>query len=370
MKSIIFALLCSSVFANDISFYQTKSNNLIIKSNDCELLLKQREAICSWKKTIDDDFTWSSAKSCHKSKYGGHYLNVSTCLPKFVKENQNKKLLNTGANCWGTALSFKGISKRPRFVWTEEIMYWQNSPICKKVAVQDELEAGDIINIYGPEYIFERDEFSKGTKFWNALYPSRVTAAPVQSGYSGYHNFLHSETYISDELTFGKESPNKLDQFTFRNMREVYGRSRNKNCQENQSLSPHIREYQKKPKSIKGSKCDYFSIAYRCQNLNDYLEKQSLSLADKENLIVIEDLSKIQDSLFELQKRSNKYLTSFEIKRIVKLADNISSISLNELANGSFSKTSEMILTQKYFTAQGLRKALEQALLIPSTEIL
>ena len=361
MKLTILALLC---------FYQTKANNLIIKSNDCSLLLKQREAICSWKKSIDKDFNWTPIRSCHRSTSGGHYLNVSTCLPKFVKKNQNKRLLNTGANCWGTALSFKGISKRPRFVWTEEIMYWQDSPLCKKIATKDELKPGDIINVYGPEYVFARDEISKGTKFWNALYPNRYTTSPVQSGYSGYHNFLHSETYISSELTFGKESPNKLDRFTFRKMTEVYGRSRDEYCQENQSLTPHIREYQKEPKSIKGSKCDYFSIAYRCQNLDEYLREQNLTLFDQENLVVIKDLSDIQDRLFELQKTSDKFITGHEIKRIVSLADKISAKSLSELSNTVLSKTSEMILTQKYFTAQGVRKALEQALLIPNTEVL
>lgn len=367
MKYTYFFLLCSSLLANDLSFYQTKSNNLIIKSKSCELLQKQREAICEWKKTINSEFSYKKQLSCHKSKYGGYYLNVSSCLPKFVKENQNKKLYRDGANCWGTAMSFKSISDKPRFVWTEEIMYWQESPLCEVVKDKKDLRAGDIINTYGPEYIFEREEYSKGTMFWNALYPGRFTESPVKSGYSGFHNFLHSETYVSDELSFGKDSPNKLDRFNFHHMREVYGRPRDVGCQENQSMSPHIRQFQKEPKNIKGSRCGYFSLAYRCKNLKQYLENQKLSYDDQMNLKVIEDLKNIQNELFNLQRNPSK---NIDIKRIVELADKVSEESLKELKSNSVDKTSEMILVQKYFSAQGLRKTLEQALLIPATELL
>src|SRR5690606_12786584 len=125
------------------------------------------------------------------------------------------------------------------FIWSQEMTYWMNSPLCRKLDVGEEKRPGDLIGMYGPEYTFKRDELAeKGIHFWKALYPNRVNPSPVSEGYSGYHHFLHTETYLTQDLSFGKDSPNKDDRFEFHRLNEVYGRPRTSECQEVQQMDP------------------------------------------------------------------------------------------------------------------------------------
>lgn len=373
MKGIIVILgfvLSISVYADDLKIGFTQSNSLILRSKSCDNLVKQYNNICAWKKSNDISFEIPSINNsqCIKETNGNYKVIISSCLPKLAKDHHHKKLYKSGANCWGTAMSFKDISIRPRFLWGEEMQYWQNSPVCRKLDVGEKKRAGDILNIYGPEYIFQDDDYSKGSSYWEALFPNRLTVAPVKSGYSGYHNFLHSETFITDELTFGKDSPNYDDRFGFHNMREVYGRSRDKDCQENQSLSTYNREYQNPPKSIKGSKCDYLSLAYRCESIKEYFLKQELSIQEQEIFEEVLDLLKLQDQLFPLISTYGTKYSQNEILNFLKIADSVSDQTILELKGFTGSKTEEMLLTWKYFTAEGIRKSLELAELTKPTE--
>lgn len=359
----------TGVSASEIKISYSSINDLILTAESCDELLSQQKAICEWKKILDPAFTIPESTACKKLSNKQFSLTVSSCLPDFVKAHQGKKLFKSGANCWGTAMSFKKISKRPRFIWTEEMRYWQDSPLCRKLNPGEPKKPGDIINTYGPEYIFNNDNtLSKGELFWNALFPGRVTAPPVQTSYSGYHNFLHSETYVSDRITFGKDSPNYLDKFAFHQMNEVYGRSREVECQENQTMTPYHREYQNPPKPIKGKKCDYFSLAYRCENVETYFAKQILTATDEDILDSIRTLQGLQDKLFPLLTVANKTFTKSEIEHMLKIADQETKESLEELSRPGLDKNREMLLTLKYFTASGIRKSLELAGLTPPTE--
>lgn len=373
MKKFIFLFICTLSYAHaqQVTFSRTNSNNLILRANNCDALQQQRAAICEWRKKLEPNFKpASSQKSCIKEGAQKYRLTVSECLPPFVKSMQSKKLYKSGANCWGTALSFKKISNTPRFIWQNEMIYWQNSPICRKLNPNEKLQAGDIINTYGPEYVFQDDQETKGSLFWKALFPNRYTQAPITSGYSGYHNFLHSETYLTSEISFGKNSPNHEDLFEFHQTNEIYGRPRehSKDCQENANLSPWLREYQNPPKQIKGSKCDYFSLAYRCQSFNEYFKQQSLTTEEKQLLDDIESLQKIQDHVFSYIKQYKFSLDANTIEEYVGLADTEADIALDQLKDAPSSKNKEMLLTWKFFTAQGIRKSLELADVIEPTE--
>lgn len=368
ITALFLSILSIHSFASDLKISYSSQNNLILSGNSCEELLSEQDALCTWKEKVEG-LKVTQKGSCYKNKSGGISLTVSKCLPTFVKNYQNKKNYKSGANCWGTAMSFKSISLRPRFIWQKEMIYWMNSPLCRKLEVGEKKEVGDILNIYGPEYVFKEDEkTNKGFKFWNALYPNRLTSSPVSSGYSGYHQFLHSETYISDKISFGKDSPSKDDRFKFNPLKEVYGRSRTPECQENQAMSPYFREYQNPPKDIKGSKCDYFSLAYRCQNFDDYFSKQVLTLDEMRILDEINNLKKIQDKLFPLLVEYKKVISQNEIKQMLSLSDREAKNSLNELQRGALDKNHEMLLSLKYFTAEGIRKSLELADLTSPTE--
>jgi hypothetical protein len=370
MKNLLLLILSLPVFASNITISYTQGNSLVLKSSRCETLLNEYQKVCELRKTIEPDFEIPKINSneCKKNSDGSLRVIISNCLTPFMKANQNQRLKKDGANCWGTAMSMKKLSPKPRFVWSKEMIYWQESPICRKVEVGEEKVPGDILNIYGPEYIFERDEYAKGDAFFDVLYPNRKLKSPVTSGYSGYYNFLHSETYVSENISFGKESPNKLDRFQFNPLREVYGRSRDTECQENQSLVPSLREGENERQNLRDTRCKgYISIAYRCQNFTKFFDDNISNSYQRE---IYEDtlkLQSIQIELFDLMKGKNISIT--RVKEIVQIADDASSEALEALSNHP-EKIEEMVLSLKFFTAHSLRKSLEQALLIKATELL
>lgn len=373
--TLCLSLLSLNIFANEgqLTLGHTYSNDLILRSQNCEELIEEHKNICAWKKSLDPSFTIPNInKTQCKLNKNIYAMTVSTCLPDFVKQNQNKALHQSGANCWGTAMSFRGISKKPRFIWQDEMIYWMNSPLCRKLAPGEERKAGDILNVYGPEYVFkDRDETQeKGYQFFKALDPSYLLEAPVTVGYSGYHNFLHSEVFISDKLVFGKESPSYQDSFKFSNIQSVYGRSRDEDCQENQSLELNLREYQNSPRNIRDSRCGYFTNVYRCENANEYFEASKLTDSEK---LILEEINKLQDMqnrLFEIQYEKKVSMQKAEQNQLLNYADASAASALEKLATRSFTKNTEMLLALQYFSAQGIRKSMELARLIPATETL
>ena len=361
----------NSAHASDVKISYSTDNNLLLSAKTCSSLKIQHKAICQWKKNVDPSFTIPAITdaSCLKNPKGGHMTTVSTCLLPFVKANQHKKLYRSGSNCWGTALSFKKLSTRPRFIWSNEITYWLDSPVCRKLNSGETKVPGDLLSMYGPEHLFRKDEESnKGIRFWEALFPGRVTVSPVEDGYSGFHHFLHTETFLTNDVTFGKDSPSKDDRFEFHEMSEVYGRPDAVECQENQAMIPYLREFQKSPKQIKDSKCAYFSLAHRCEAFPDYFAKQNLTESDREHLKTIAKLQAVQDKLFPLTTVLKITIPFSEVKAMLKLADETAEEALEELGRLSVGKNREMLLTLEYFTASGVRKSLEQAGLIPPTE--
>jgi hypothetical protein len=374
MKNI---LIISTIFiglntanAAEIKISYSHKNDLILSAKSCQNLISQHQAICQWKKLIDPKFSLPEISSdlCRKSSDSNYHMTITSCLPDFVKNNQHKKLFKDGANCWGTAMNLKGISSKPRFMWTNEMTYWLNSPLCRKLNPGEKKMPGDLINVYGPEYVFQREEESnKGNQFWEALFPGRLTPS-FKNGYSGFHHFLHTETFISDEISFGKDSPAQDDKFEFHPTNEIYGRPRGVECQENQSMEPYSREYQNSPKSIKGSTCDYFSLAYRCENFTDYFAKINLTSNDLELLDDIKELQKSQQKLFLLMTDSKNSIYQSELNVMLRLADMTATESLGQLSETGLDKNREMLITLKYFTSSGIRKSLELAELIPPTE--
>lgn len=377
MQKIVYSLLLSfNIFnlahSQELGISVGGKHELILTGSSCDVLLKQQNALCSWKKTIVPNFTPKEiAKSCQMVKKGKYKLAVLDCLPEFAKEYQDKKLVHDGPNCWGTAMSFHKLSTKPRFMWPQEMQYWMDSPVCRKLNTGEARLPGDVINVYAPEKIpeYERVENDPGTKFWQALYPKRYTPAPppevTGSDYTGFHRLLHSVTYVSDELAFGKDSPAFDDKFYFHPMAEVYGRPRSdKSCQENQSMTPYLRENQKEPKEIRDSKCSYFSQAYRCESFPDYFGKKNLSGEDLDKWKNIQSLQGLQDKLFPILTSSTKVLEQCEITLIVALADLTMKNSTEEMKQPNLSKDREELLVMEYFSAAGIRRTLELAKLV------
>ena len=344
-------------------------NELILRANSCAILIKQKEALCKWKESIDPGFKSqiTATSKCESEGKNKFKLTVLECLPDFAKNFQNKKLSHDGPNCWGTAMSFKKLSLTPRFMWPEEMLYWMNSPLCRKLSATEAKMPGDIINVYAPEKLDESDINSKdaGIIFWETLYPERYVK-PEEAGYSGFHRLLHSVTYVSNELAFGKDSPAFDDKFYFHPMEEVYGRPRSDEpeCLENQSRAPHMREYQNLPQNIRGSKCSYFSLAYRCEDFTAFFEKDATTPEALEILKRVKTLQETQKKLSPQLISAKKLFSQKEVDEMAAVADLSVKRSMNELGQKNLDKVRERLLVMEYFSASGIRQTLEQSNLI------
>jgi hypothetical protein len=358
--------------------YSTSTDELRLTASSCEKLRAQHDALCAWKKSIEPDFVIpaSSSSVCQKTRTGRFEMREKECLPEFTKKYTDRKLYHHGPNCWGTALSFHGLSPKPRFVWPEEIQYWMESPVCRKLSVGEAPQPGDVVNIYAPEYMSQQDindQSDIGTRFWEALYPNRYTPVTrsLENGYTGYHRLLHSVTYLSKELTYGKDSPSMEDLFYFHELDDAYGRpgsgtvsgpsSADRRLQENQSLVPYLRENQLPPKDIKSGDHPYFSTAYRCGNINDYLTSRKLSTAQQKMLNETHGLQALQEKLFGLVVTSMPAFAADEVAAMLKKADAIVARNRELLKKKTNTADTQMLLTHEYFTAAGIRKSLEQS---------
>lgn len=374
-KTFIFTALTSIFiplsFANStpVTVSVSAKNELVLRASTCDILLKQRQALCSWKESIDQNFKAQSSTviKCESEGKNKFKLSVLDCLPEFTKNFQNKKLAQDGPNCWGTAMSFKKLSINPRFMWPEEMLYWMNSPLCRKLSPSESKMPGDIINVYAPEKLDESDMHSKdaGIIFWETLYPERYVS-PVEVGYSGFHRLLHSVTYISPELAFGKDSPAFDDRFYFHPMEEVYGRPRSDepDCLENQTRNPHMREYGNTPQNIRGSKCSYFSLAYRCEDFAAFFEKDAKSSEALEILKRVQSLQEMQKKISPQLMSTKKLFSPKEAQELVDRADLSVKRSMNEMKQKGLDKVRERLLVMEYFSAAGIRQTLEQSNLI------
>lgn len=273
-------------------------------------------------------------------------------IPREVAAIMNQKLAHHGPNCWGTALYLKGISPVPRFVSTAEITFWQESSLCRPLEMGEQIKTGDILNVYGPEYIFSSDmELTEAQKFINFFEPGRYSET-LQSGYSGFHRFLHSETFFNHSQVFGKESPNKDDPFKLTKLNEVYGRPRlERECQESPILAPYLRQFDNKPKSIRGSKCAYFSKVYRCKSFENFF---TLNAEEKE---MMKQIGRYQKRIFEAVVTTKRALSLKEKKEIQDFATTL----LQELELQKLNVTDEysrMLLSWKYFSTYSLLESI------------
>jgi hypothetical protein len=370
LLTLLLLSLSTLAYGEELAIRRGTNKELILSGKSCANLVKQRTALCDWKKQDEPAFiAKKDPYTCTVSK-GKATLPILNCLPTFAKTYHNLRLVKSGPNCWGTAMSFKKLSLKPRFMWPEEIEYWMDSPVCRKLDVDEAKAPGDIINVYGPEYLMKEEltEVDSGTRFRDSLFPGRFKAAKGD-GYTGYHRLLHSITYVTKDLAFGKDSPSKDDMFYFHPMTEVYGRPRTDvECQENQSLEPYRREYDKQPKDIRDSKCAYFSTTHRCASLSQYFSDLNLNAEDQAIVNRILPLQEKQQKLFPLIISLSTVVSKSEVNQIIKMADAAIETSQTELKKPNLDKNREMLLTLEYFTAAGLKYSLFQAKLIPAAD--
>lgn len=361
----------SEAKADGIQIARGSNGALVLRAESCEVLTRQAEAICSWRAKATGQTQSSSSFSCKRAQKGQFELKVLECLPELARNFHQKKLYRSGPNCWGTAMSFNGLFSRPRFMWSEEMRYWLESPLCRKLAPGEEKRPGDVINVFGPEYVLSGVKTPlEGKEFLAALTSGRLGSVESDrpAGPTGYQTLMHSVIYLTPELAFGKDSPRFDDSFYFHPLAEVYGRPRAANpaCQENQELVPYLNDGAREPQYFRSSEgCSYFSNAYRCEDIQGYFAKQSLTSEEEQVLGEIREIQKLQEKLFPLVTEAKAQVSEEEELRIRTIAQAARTRTLEEISRGSKGDPTyslrEMLLVSEYFSASGLIKSLEQA---------
>lgn len=358
---LLAAFFTLNAHATDFKISTNSSGEIFLKGPQCNELLKQKEELARWNTSSPP-----LVSGCQNTSES-FSVSLNQVLPSFVSNLHQKKLYAAGPNCWGTALYFKAMSPVPRFVYPQEMLFWLQSPLCQKLDQGEALQTGDIINVFAPEYLVTDEEYVEndaGTDFWKALFFNRFTQARRNSNgshYTGYHTLFHSVTVASSALVFGKDSQLAEDRFYLHLLSEMYGRPRDEEfCKENQSIEPHLREYQKDPLNIKAEKCPYFTNAYRCQNFNQYFKNQNLSIEQKDLLHKIESLKKKQEILFSYVTKMNFSISQSMKNLYAEEANQNSQQALRQLKTHPLDKNLEMLLTLQYFSAEAIKTSLQQ----------
>lgn len=352
-----------------------KDGALVLTSQNCETLQRQSEAIREWRSTIEPDFRPHSARPVCAKRTGGLFeLRVGECLPDLPREFHEKALYRSGPNCWGTTMSLHGLFSKPRFMWSEEMLYWLDSPICRKLNPGEEKHPGDIVNMFGPEAFFG-DEPVEGVTFREALFPGRYAGFDRHNGFTGFQSLMHSVTYITPELVFGKDSPSREDRFYFHPLELAYARppQEHEECRENQELIPYLNEKGKPRREFYGGRgCSYFSSVYRCENIRGYLKEKSVLPEDQTVVEETLELQKLQERIFPVVTTAGALVPKNERSQIRERAELSMRRALAELRKvGAVRPAStsgateyslkEMLWAWEYFSAVGLIKSLEQA---------
>lgn len=360
---LILSFLIQSTWASELAISKNSSGVLSLSGASCNELLAQKESLCTWKNQLEGT-TQQSNQSCQNN----NSLSLNQCLPTFVQKTHKTKLYRSGPNCWGTALFLAGMSPAPRFVFPQEMLYWLQSPICRKLGPSENLKSGDIINVFAPEYLSTDGDYLEndaGTDFWKALFPNRYTRVqknPNGSNYTGYHTLFHSVTLASSAIVFGKDSQLAEDRFYLHLLSEIYGRPRDEqDCKENQTFEPYLREYQRAPKNIKGEKCAYFTNVFRCENFISFFNSLNLNSEQETLLTQIKSLQEKQKTLFPFVTQKDFSLSSTLKNQFLAEANQRSTEALTKLKNLPSDKNVEMLLTLQFFTAEAIKVSLDQA---------
>ncbi len=340
----------------------TNSNDLILRSDDCQELVNQKKALCNWKSQMEPEFDPNiviDKNSCRSDSKKKYQIRASECMPKKIKEVHLRPNYEHGPNCWGSATHTVGIAPKPRFVSNYEFDYWLNhSPLCRKLEPGEKILTGDIISQYN--VIHETEKKIKYRKnvlgLFDRLHPGRFNPE-ILTKTQGYHQYMHTEVFLTDKLVYGKVSPNAQNNFRFIPMKDFFRRGSDRECIENQNREPVLREYDNEP--IYGlwtrSKCAYFTLAFRCENLQSYLSKQKLSSTSQDILAKTEELHKI----YESKIFSSVFDKSFKLKlkeknKLIEFASEQKELALAKLVEVQGQDLDTHLTVLWFFTAQGI----------------
>lgn len=223
MLSIVFYFLFSFANAYQIS---RVNDRLIISSDKCQESLEIIKSLNDWKETT------SEPNQCHfdqirlqNENKSACEIDFTECVPKHVAQYAQTMAAKSGPNCFNLALVLKGILPALRYVPPNEISFYMQEPLCKQIAKNQSLNAGDIGII--------RSESSK--------------------------NFAHAFIYISEKLSYQKKGVHYNEPFELKATSKIF---------QDEQINPDCGKLNYDEKQ-----CAWAAVYFRCQSMEQYLEK-------------------------------------------------------------------------------------------------
>ncbi|MBC7690722.1 MAG: hypothetical protein H7222_03060 [Methylotenera sp.] len=251
------ALTTSQAFGGgrwDQVFIDDQDDSAIwLQGPSCEALLPHLEAVLAWKKHLGEMLP-ATRPNCECQKKGCR-MELSDSLPVMAKKVVGKASVNSGPNCWNTALVGSGILPHLRGTSGSELTYWlDSSPLCHKRVATEELQPGDILAIRSDQ------------------------------GRTEVHAFI----YASDRLTFSKHDSDAASYYELIPMKKVLGQyPPSKGCDSFKA----------------GHECKKRVDAYSCLTLDQFLKEHATSEKAKQLKKDIEAVEcNLQQALFSQLK--------------------------------------------------------------------
>lgn len=164
-----FALVLEAAGSRDsapLSAGRAADGSLSLTGGDCETLGRQAAALSDWKRRLGEAPGAPAACLCGGS---GCSLGVGPVAPDLVNEFHGARARRWGPNCWNAALLSAKILARPRFTSPEEMTFWLESPLCRRLGAGEAPRPGDLVairdragqEVHGFVYLSPELSFSK-----------------------------------------------------------------------------------------------------------------------------------------------------------------------------------------------------------------
>ena len=216
----------SLAFGQSVSV-KKEGNEMFLNGSDCSFVMRQANAINSWKTT---DAKPLSNDICKCTVPGDCKVNITTVIPKIVLEKENSVLVKNGPNSWNSSLVTAGVLPHHRYTQKSEMSFWMNSPLCKERGANEPSEPGDIIAIRN----FNGEEV---------------------------HGFVH----LTNELSYSKNGFRKGTKYQLANPGEIY---------ETYGVAKSCEKVYKKPSNTEA--CPFYANVFKCDSMDEYLKKNPM----------------------------------------------------------------------------------------------
>ncbi len=231
----MFALILS-LFFSLLAYSQElirEKDKFILSAPSCPLLIKQMEALQTWKnqrENVSEDCSTSSVERTAN----GCSAEVTSCLPQIVSELHGTTSEWDGPNCFNIAMVTSGFMKHKIHEGGDTFQHYVNSPLCRTLEVDESPLPGDI------------------------------GVVATQSDRFGL-DFSHGFTWISPQMVFSKNGLATKHHYRVQSFEEMYQNEVELlNCRDSMDLA-----------------CEELKVvSYRCKSFEDYLSNSS-GISDK-----------------------------------------------------------------------------------------